>query len=220
MLFRSSRKKEANSMKPVQDRVIVSIETKDNVQKIGSVWAVEYQRKDNYDNFDPTTGVVEDGEHRGKLAFFHKLAYKQALRGQNKAYFEDGDKKFLVLESDDVYFYYHNGIIEMVEDWTLCEPVDESWEVIADRGSVFLAKKLPSGLYVGKTDQTKEEIVEARLTHINPKIAEELGLAVGDVIYLDKASDIPLENELNKILDKKYFRVNIDNIIGIKLVDL
>lgn len=203
-------------MKPVQDRAIVSVEIRDNVQKIGSIWAVEYQRKDNYDNFDPTTGVVENGEHRGQTAFFHKLAYKQALRGQNKAYFEDGDQKYLVLESDDIFFYYHNGEIEMREEWALCEPADDSWEVITQNGGCFLAKKLASGLYVGKTDQAKEEVVEAKLSHIHPKIATELGLTVGDIVYLDKASDIPLENEINKILDKKYFRVNINNIIGIK----
>lgn len=201
---------------PTHGRVLVEVNKPEEVHKIGSIYAVSSRRKDNFDHFDPVTGTVAHGEHIGKTAFFHKLCYKQALRSQGKIIVEQNEKTYLIIEDSDVFFYLNDGKVEMTKNYCLCEPNLDDWEVITERGEAFLAKKLPSGIYIGTDNKQREQINICKIAHIHPDIAAELGLEAGMEVYLDKACDIPLESELNRMLDKKYFRVDVGNILGIK----
>lgn len=217
-------------MTATQSRTLVEIEPKSD--KIGSLYIVEDKSKERATALDPIKGTVVGGEHDGQMAYFHKNTYKMALRGQDKALFEEGGKTFLTIQDNDIFLYtspcasvteYGGGKftvnrddvrIEMKPEWILCEPPDDTWETIVEGGNLFMAQKTASGLYIGRSDKPSENTMIAKISHINPLTSEEFGIFVGDKVYLDKATDIPLESEINRTLDAKYFRVNIENIFG------
>lgn len=201
----------------LKGRVVVEVEKKDNIQKVGSIWVATLERKDNIEHFDPHYGIVIGGKRNGQKALFHRLAYKQSLRGESRTIFCEGEKTFLVLLESDIYLYINEGEIEMSGGWCLCDANIPGWEVIEAGGQEFLARKHSSGLYLGKGLANKEEIIESKLLFVSKEVSDEFGVKVGDVLYLDKASDVPLEDDLNQQLDKKYFRVHINDVLGIKV---
>jgi len=110
--------------------------------------------------------------------------------------------------------FTENKRIHMTEEWCLCEPIgDVTWEYVD--GIKIKCRSTTGGLIIPamKEDYKTNKAV---LSHINPAVAEELGLSEGDVVFLDRACDLPVEDELNMKLGKIYFRVEVCNILGVE----
>lgn len=190
-------------------------------KKIGALFVASSINKDNAARFDPVCGVVAQGEHEGKTAYFHKLCYREARTYGNSNHLFNGadiempDGRYLQIETSNIFFYVlPTGELEMTWDWSLCEPI-ENWEYEYVDGVRIKSRTSTGGILIpvmGDMHKTDRAI----LRHIHPKRAKELGLSVGDTVYLDRACDLPIEDELNMKLDKKYFRVEVCNILGIE----
>jgi hypothetical protein len=220
-------------LKEIKGKTLVKLDIEEGVQlingqafayqekKIGSLIALNRVGKDNAGSFDPIFGEVVVGDNKGKTAWFHKLNYKEAVTYGNQNHLlrgEDIDEPeglYLLIESSSIFFYTDSdNNIEVVEDWTLCEPIDDvTWEYVD--GIKIKCRKTTGGLIV---PAMKEEYKtgKAVLRHIHPSAKEEFGLCEGDIVYLDRACDLPVEDELNMKLGKMYFRVEVCNIIGVE----
>ena len=106
-----------------------------------------------------------------------------------------------------------DGEIYPTTEWTLCEPI-ENWEYEYVDGVRIKSRTSTGGILMPVVNES-HKTDKAILRHIHPKVSKELGLNAGDVVYLDRACDLPIEDDLNMKLDKKYFRVEVKNILGI-----
>jgi hypothetical protein len=190
-------------------------------KQIGSLLVATNIRKENANAFDPVCGEVVSGEHKGMTAWFHKLNFREAKSYGNQNHLFQGvdigetDGTYMQINDNSIFFYTDsNGKIHMTEEWCLCEPIgDVTWEYVD--GIKIKCRSTTGGLIIPalKEDYKTNKAV---LSHINPVVAEELGLSEGYVVFLDRACDLPVEDELNMKLGKIYFRVEVCNILGVE----
>ena len=211
-------------------------------KQIGSIHVATNIRKENANAFDPVCGEVVGGEHKGMIAWFHKLNFREAKSYGNQNHLFQGadigetDGTYMQINDNSIFFYtsrvkvrevsslasgspikvesFFEDKIHMTKEWCLCEPIgDVTWEYVD--GIKIKCRSTTGGLIIPamKEDYKTNKAV---LSHINPEVAEELGLSEGDVVFLDRACDLPVEDELNMKLGKIYFRVEVCNILGVE----
>lgn len=208
-----------------------------STKKVGSIYVASSVKRDYAGHFDPINGEVMTGEHAGKTAWFVKNSYAEAkfYGNTNKLFkaeeIDMPEGSYIMLDDLNIIFYTtgiynsdstngesvkydHPYQIEMVKNWCLCEPVSDTDYEYVD-GVRVKCRKTNGGLIIPvQNEDYKTDI--AILRHIHPEPAEEFGLSVGDTVYIDRACDLPVEDNLNQQLGKLYFRVEIGNILGIK----
>jgi hypothetical protein len=112
---------------------------------------------------------------------------------------------------------YREDIL-MTPEWTLCEPIEDvTWEYVD--GIKIKCRATTGGLIIPAMNEAYKT-GKAILRHVHPSVKEELGLNEGDVVFLDRACDLPVEDELNMKLGKMYFRVEVCNILGVEVKEL
>ena len=187
-------------------------------KKVGSILVATNIRRENANAFDPICGEVVNGEHAGKTVWFHKLCYREAKAYGNQNHLFKGsdigqpDGDYLLIEDVSIFFYTVDDRIEMTEEWCLCEPInDVTWEYVD--GVKIKCRTHTGGLILPALNEDYKTD-RAKLSHVHPAVSERLGINSGDIVYLDKACDLPVEDELNMKLGKIYFRVEVCNILG------
>ncbi len=190
-------------------------------KQVGSLYLATQIKKDSFNALDPVSGLVVSGEHKGKMAYFHKLCYREATSYGNTNHLFKGEDigeakgTYMQIEDNSIFFYITpDGELEVTENWCLCEPVEDwDWEYV--EGVRIKSRKSTGGLILPVMNDC-HRADKAILKHIHPKVAEELGLTIGDTLFLDRACDLPVEDELNMKMDRKYFRVEVCNILGVE----
>lgn len=194
-------------------------------KQIGSIYVATNIRRENVNAFDPVNGEVVSGGHKGKTAWFHKLNYREAKAYGNQNHLFKGpdiempDGDYLLIEDSTIYFYTDtDGNISMVPEWSLCEPIgDVTWEYV---GGVKIKCRATNGGLIIPATKEDYKTDRAVIRHIHPEVSKKLELNIGDTVYLDRACDLPVEDELNMKLGKIYFRVEVCNILGIEAKEL
>lgn len=190
-------------------------------KQIGSVFVATNIRKENANAFDPVFGDVLTGEMKGLTAWFHKLNYREAVAYGNQNHLLKGedigleDGTYLLIEDSTIFFYTDSsGDIHMTPQWTLCEPIEDvTWEYV---DGVKIKCRTSTGGLIIPAQKEDYKTNKAILKHMHPNVSKELGLNIGDIVFLDRACDLPVEDELNMKLGKIYFRVEVCNILGVE----
>lgn len=155
---------------------------------------------------------VADGQHKGKIAYFHQMCYTNALSGSNgKALIEHEGERYMKVQEEDIYFYLDGDKIEMRDEWVLAV-IDEGRERISVEGygNVTATMSL-SGLILPEMKQDHKKHKRAIIKHV-PNGCE---VNVGDRVLLDTACERYVEIWLNKTLPEDYVYVNVNHIIGV-----
>lgn len=188
-------------------------------KQVGGLFIASSIKQENASAFDPICGEVIGGEFNGLTAYFHKLCYREAQRYGNQNHLFDGkdidmpDGKYLLIEDESIFFYVDKDMkIYTTPNWCLCEPIND-WAYEYVDGVRVKSRVSTGGILIPVTNE-EHKTDKAILRHISPKVSEELQLFAGDIVFLDKACDLPVEDDLNMKLDRKYFRVEVNNILG------
>lgn len=172
--------------------------------------------------------ISEDDDIRivvGDKVFFHYLTIKNSKKNFNRgSYFEEGGKRYALLPYSSLFFavrktessfedHMNFGMTEyvMLNEWILIEPVRKGQhiEYIPTYGNIIVDDELSTGKIIVTTDtpyRSSEGIVRSA-----PK---GCGLEIGDRIVFEKESDVPVEYDLTRTLEKPYYRMKVEDIIA------
>ena len=156
---------------------------------------------------------VAEGEHKGKIAYFHQMCFSNAKTFSNgKALFEHDGVRYMIITEEDIFFYINkDGIIEMMPQWVLAI-MDEGKENLSIEGyGNVTGRKTESGLFVPEFKQDHKKHKRAIIKHV-PADCE---VNVGDRVLLDTACERYVEVGINKTLSENYVYVNVNHIIGV-----
>lgn len=104
----------------------------------------------------------------------------------------------------------------MLNDWLLIEPVRKGQhiEYIPKYGNIIVDDELSKGGIIVTTDtpyRSSEGIVRSA--------PAGCGLNTGERIVFEKESDVPVEYDLTRTLDKPYYRMKVEDIIAKRVGD-
>lgn len=158
---------------------------------------------------------VAEGEHKGKIAYFHQMCFRNAQSEQNgKALFTNEEMRYMKILEEDVYFYMdkdHN--ITMNPTWVLCVmDEDKETEFVEGYGNIS-GKKTESGLIVAELKKDHKKHKRAVIHYV----PNGFDVPVGSTVVLDTACERYVEASLERTLKEKYVYVNVDHIIGLCL---
>lgn len=99
----------------------------------------------------------------------------------------------------------------MLNDWLLIEPIRKGQhiEYIPKYGNIIVDDELSTGKIIVTTDtpyRSSEGIVRSA--------PAGCGLSEGDRVVFEKESDVPVEYDLTRTLDKPYYRMKLEDIIA------
>lgn len=162
----------------------------------------------------------------GDQVWFHYLTLKNALKNYDRGtYFEENGKRYALLPYSSLFFairevkaepsgenVWINSEFISLNDWLLIEPIskEQHMEKIEKFGNIIVddTYQSPSGLVL-TTDQpfkSSEGIVRS--------CPPDCGIEVGETIIFEKESDVPVEYDLCKTLDKPYWRMKLEDIVA------
>ncbi len=169
----------------------------------------------------------------GDKVFFHYLSIKNAKKSYNRGtYFEENGKRFAILPYVSLFFAVRkisevllsaselflgikqdNPAVEyiMLNDWVLIEPIRKGQHVewIKGYGNAIIDDEATKGKIAVISDtpyKASEGIIRA--------CPPECGLEVGDRIVFEKESDVPVEYDLCRTLEKPYWRMKLEDIVA------
>jgi hypothetical protein len=156
---------------------------------------------------------VAQGEHKGKIAYFHQMCFLNAQSEQNgKALFTHEDVRYMKVSDEDIFFYMdkdHN--ITMNPDWVLCVMDSETEMEYVDGYGNISGRKTESGLIIAELKKDHKKHKKAVIKYA-PK---DFDVAVGSKVVLDTACERYVEASMTKTLKENYVYVNVNHIIGI-----
>jgi len=179
----------------------------------------------------------------GDKVYFHYLTIKNSKKNHNRGmYFEEDGKRYSLLPYSSLFFsvrqvekrrpitleekmsgkYNHDTLAwfepeyVMLNDWLLIEPVRKGQHVeyIPKYGNIIVDDELSTGKIIVTTDtpyRSSEGIVRSA--------PAGCGLSEGDRVVFEKESDVPVEYDLTRTLDKPYYRMKLEDIIAKRVGD-
>jgi co-chaperonin GroES (HSP10) len=156
---------------------------------------------------------VAQGEHKGKIAYFHQMCFLNAQSEQNgKALFTHEDVRYMKVSDEDIFFYIdkdHN--ITMNSEWVLCLMAEDKETEFVDGYGTISGKKTESGILLAEFKADHKKHKKAVVAHV-PKGCE---VSIGDKVVLDTACERYVEASMTKTLKENYVYVNVNHIIGV-----
>lgn len=162
----------------------------------------------------PKCGVVALGEHAGKLAYFESLCYDLASKAQGgRTIVSEGGKRYMLILKQDIFFYKSGETFEMQNGYYLALVHEQEGEKFdlnfgAERYA-GRATKSDAGLFIPDSTDNTFKRLHAKIEAVGTGAQ----LSVGDVVLMDKCCDLPVDNRIQKTLDKDYIYVHEDDIL-------
>lgn len=156
---------------------------------------------------------VAEGEHKGKVAYFHQMCFRNAQSEQNgKALFKHEGVRYLKVLEEDIYFYMdkdHN--ITMNKEWVLCVMDEDKETEFVDGYGTISGKKTDSGILLAefKKDHKKHKRAVVRY------VPNDCIVGIGDTVMLDTACERYVEASMQKTLKENFVYVNVNHLIGL-----
>lgn len=176
---------------------------------------------------------------KGDKVFFHYLSIKNAKKQYNRGtYYEENGKRFAILPYASLFFairsveHQREATFEemstgkypfrriawfeteyiMLNDWVLIEPIRKGQHVeyIKGYGNAIIDDEATAGGKIQIISDTPYKASEGLVKACPPGC----GLNVGDRIIFEKESDVPVEYDLCRTLEKPYWRMKLEDIVA------
>jgi len=139
-------------------------------------------------------GVVHDAPETNDFGIVDKLlpgdkAYFKYLCSDEEQMLKEGNENFLRVQMDQIFCYVRNGSITPFGGWVLAKSIfDEGVVEVEVEGKMIPAKLSASGLVTDLDISFRENL--SKIVHIGLPLAgeEELGVAPGDIVVMEKMS--------------------------------
>lgn len=189
------------------------------------------------EKFNPTHGTVVEmaeavsGINIGEEVFFGNHLWDVAKRrafGDDDLRFKgqytpdkvfaikDGEDCYMILPRTDIYFLIRNGEVVTQNNFVVAEPLQKESglvEVEINGTKVLIPNSTISAGGIALIDTAEENYTENMAVVF--AAPDGCDLTKGDTIYTLRHCDIPAEEDLNNpILPKKYFFIELDDIIA------
>jgi hypothetical protein len=136
------------------------------------------------------------------------------LKSRDKEY-HDKEKQQIVIHYCDIFVVIRDGEIIPINGWILCRPIEEKTvsqylhlPTVRKRYSQKVQVKhvsKPTKRYTATQQGVEYYVRDTDVEEINP----------GDYVWVEKNSDVMVDNDIEKILGEPLFRIQRRQILGI-----